>query len=105
VSLAVTKENTHANHHERQFLQYLQVNGKWRVRSPIAHAWSKSFWQGVGLNGSRVSLTASFIEILKKAPLPRRLGSCNLRCPLRLDAGRASVCNTKMSVANVEAIR
>ena len=44
-------------------------------------------------------------ELFEKAPLPRRLGSRNLRCPLRFDADRASVCKTKMSVANVEAIR
>lgn len=42
---------------------------------------------------------------IEKAPLPRSLGSRNLRCPLRLDADRASVWKMKMSVANVEAIR
>jgi len=43
--------------------------------------------------------------IIEKAPLPRRLGFRNLRCPLRLDADRASVWQMKMRVANVEAIR
>jgi hypothetical protein len=102
----VTKEITHANHHERQFMQYLPVGGWQKARAlPDSPRVIESYWQGVGLNGSRVPLTASFIELLKKAPLPRRLGSRNLRCPLRLDADRASVCKTKMSVANVEAIR
>jgi hypothetical protein len=105
VSLAVTKEITHANHHEHQFMQYLQVGG-WQKASSLpdsprviekllARDWIEQ----------RVPLTASFIESLKNAPLPRRLGSRNLRCPLRPDADRASLCKTKMSVANVEAMR
>lgn len=106
MSLAVTKEITRANHHERQFKQYMQVGG-WQKASALRDSQRviESFWQGVGLNGSRVPLIAFVIELLKKAPLPRRRGSRNLRCPLRLDADRASVWKKKMSVANVEAIR
>jgi hypothetical protein len=96
----VTKEITHANHHERQFMQYQQVGG-WQKASalPDSPRVIEKLLTRIGLNGSRVPLTASFIELLKKAPLPRRLGSRNLRCPLRLDADRASVCKTKMSVS------
>ena len=34
MSLAVTGEITHANHHERQFMQYLQVGG-WQKASAL----------------------------------------------------------------------
>jgi hypothetical protein len=34
VSLAVTKEITHANHHERQFMQCRQVGG-WQKASAL----------------------------------------------------------------------
>ena len=106
MSLAVTKEITHANHHERQFMQYQQVGG-WQKASalPDSPRVIEKLLTRVELNGNRVPLIASFIEVLKKAPLPRRPGSRNLRSPLRLDADRASVCKTKTSVANVEAIR
>ena len=110
----MTKEITHANHHERQFMQYQQVGG-WQKASalPDSPRVIEKLLTRVGLNGSRVPLTASFIELLKKAPLPRRPGSRNLRCPLKLDADRASACKTKIvgvqdknkCVANVEAIR
>jgi len=106
VSLAVTKEITHANHHERQFMQYLQVGG-WQKASALPDSprvieklLARSWIERKPCSADRV-----LYRITEKAPLPRRLGSRNLRCPLRLDADRASVCKTKMSVANVEAIR
>jgi hypothetical protein len=106
VSLAVTKEITHANHHERQFMQYQQVGG-WRKASalPDSPRVIEKLPTRFGLNGSRVPLTASFIELLKKAPLPRRPRSRNLRCPLRLDADRVGMQDENECVANVEAIR
>jgi len=96
----VTKEITHANHHERQFMQYQQVGG-WQKASALPD--SPRVIEKASDNGwierKPCPLTASFIELLKKAPLPRRPGSRNLRCPLKLDADRASVCKTKISVS------
>ena len=67
MSLAVTKEITHANHHERQFMQYLQVGG-WQKASalPDSPRVIEKLLTRIGLNGSRVPLTASFIELLKR---------------------------------------
>jgi hypothetical protein len=66
VSLAVTKEITHANHHERQFKQYLQVGG-WQKASALRDSQrviEKLLARG-GIERRRVPLTASVIELLK----------------------------------------
>ena len=78
MSLAVTKKITHANHHERQFMQYQQVGGMAKASAlPDSPRVIEKLLTRVGLNGNRVPLIESFIEVLKKAPLPRRPGSRN----------------------------
>ena len=106
MSLAVTKEITHANHHERQFMQYLQVGG-WQKASALPDSprvIEKLLARG-WIERKPGPADRVLYRITEKGTLPRRLGSRNLRCPLRPDADRASVCKTKMSVANVEAMR